>query len=71
MLHEKVVTLKPFPPDVTSDVVDDSGSEGGGDDGGGFGDDRWNSLVLYQARPFLSEVTGRGSGKVSQSHPSH
>lgn len=69
VLHDKVVTLKAFPPDVARTAADadadpDAVAGGHGDEGGGFEEEAWDGLTPVQARAFLSEVTERDSGKV-------
>ena len=66
VLHDKLVTVKPFPPDVSGAASNPAAGDGGDDggDGGGDGDDAWRELYPVQATRFLSEVTETDEGKV-------
>lgn len=80
VMHDRVVTLRPFPPDVEEEAAalqdlthDDRHKEihsdlSDRDENGEEADDKetWEEgLRPFQARPFMSEVVERDSGEVS------
>ena len=60
VLVDKVVTLRPFPPDAALEAADRQQPES---DRGGLDEDPWDGLRPFQARAFRSEVTTTGSGQ--------
>lgn len=60
VLVDKVVTLRPFPPDAALEAAGREQLESGL---GGVDEDPWDRLRPFQARTFRSEVTATESGQ--------
>lgn len=63
ILVDKVVTLRPFPPDTALELEAD-GWEQPESGPGGLDGDPWDRIRPFQARTFRSEVTATESGQV-------
>lgn len=58
VLVDKVVTLRPFPPDAALEA------DGWEQPESGMAEDPWDRLIPFQPRSFRSEVTATESGQV-------
>ena len=68
VLHDRVLTVKPFPPDAAREAAaaaEEKDGGGGGDDDDGYDEEEaWGRLTPVQAVGFRSEVTESDDGEV-------
>lgn len=65
VLHDRVLTAKPFPPDAAREAAAEEGGGDGGDDDGGYDEEEvWGRLTPMKAVGFRWEVTESDDGEV-------